>query len=83
MSSQKEIIKLRKKLDLLDNDLSAVLIKRIKVAKKIGTIKKQNNIEKKDLEREKNIITRLQSNTKQDELIKKVYKVIFNYTRGK
>jgi len=58
MSSQKEIIKLRKKLDLLDNDLSAVLIKRIKVAKKIGTIKKQNNIEKKRFrKREKHYYT--------------------------
>ncbi|MBT3395287.1 chorismate mutase [archaeon] len=83
MSSQKEIIKLRKKLDLLDNKLSSILTKRIGVANKIATIKKQNNIEKKDLGREKEIITRLQSKTEQSDLIKKIYKIIFNYTRGK
>ena len=83
MGSQKEIIKLRKKLDLLDNKLSSILTKRIGVANKIATIKKQNNIEKKDLGREKEIITRLQSKTEQSDLIKKIYKIIFNYTRGK
>jgi chorismate mutase len=72
--------KLRKEVDLVDDALIKVLEERIKLGKKIVSLKK-GNVE--DLKREKEIVSRLVKNSSLDEnFIKKIYSNIFQCVKN-
>jgi len=71
----KDILKLRNEIDTLDSKLMNILDKRFTIAKKIGKIKKQNNIQKFDKNREKEILSKTNSSTNKAK-IKIVFKKI-------
>ncbi len=53
----KEIEDLRKEIDLVDQKIVELLNKRASIAKQIGEIKKHNNIQVRNLQREKEVIS--------------------------
>ena len=69
---QKEIINLRKEIETIDKEISLLFEKRMNLAKKIGEIKKELQIELFDKDREAYL---LEANSKniQNEKIKEYY----------
>lgn len=69
---EKEIIKLRKEIEIVDKEISLLFEKRMNLAKKIGEIKKELQIELFDKDREAYL---LETNSKniQNEKIKEYY----------
>ncbi len=79
----KQIQKLRTQIDDLDSNIISLISKRIALAQKIQTIKKQHHITKIDPKREINIIQRLQKqHPTLKKLITNIYPHIFSHTRG-
>jgi len=70
MDRLKEINALRSKIDQLDNELIQLLRERLRVAREIGQIKKDNNIPVVDPERESDLSDRLGKLTDNDFLTK-------------
>lgn len=59
MKTDKKIEKLRKKIDVFDDQLLDILFQRFSVVKKIGQIKSDSELNIQYLDREKEIIDRL------------------------
>ena len=59
MKTDKKIEKLRKKIDVFDDQLLDILFQRFSVVKKIGQIKSDSELDIQYLDREKEIIDRL------------------------
>lgn len=74
------LIKLRKKIDELDDEIMKLLEKRFEISKQVKVIKKINHIEVEDKHREKEIIekTKLYTN---HHAIKEVYKTIMDESK--
>ena len=70
---QKEIIELRKKIELVDKEISILFEKRMDLAKQIGEIKKELQLEIFDEARENYLINENTKNITKDE-IKEYYK---------
>lgn len=72
---------LRKELDLIDREVLSLIGNRIRIAKKIGEIKKETKIAITDKKREKEIINNLTRMAKkykiEKQLIKKIWKIFF------
>ena len=78
-----EIKELRKKLDLLDDQISELLQKRIETGKKIVNLKKEAGISKDDLDREKEILERItEGKSEISELLKTLYGRIFDWVKN-
>ena len=78
-----EIKELRKELDLLDNQISELLLKRIETGKKIVKLKKEAGISKDDPNREKEILERITAGKSEvSELSKDIYKRIFDWVKN-
>lgn len=71
--------KLRKQIDIIDNQISKLLKKRLAVILKIKDFKKKNKLKKKDSKRENEILARITKNAKSKEkkYIKNIYRQIF------
>jgi chorismate mutase len=67
-----ELIKLRKKIDGIDKEISKLLRNRLEIVEKIGKNKTENNIKLKSQKREKEILEQLNT-----EYEKKIFKKIF------
>jgi len=79
-----DITHLRKKIDLLDDEIASLLSIRFKICKQIGRIKKQNNTSKSsyvDHQREAQIFNRLLQTTdckKEQHTIHRIFETIFS-----
>lgn len=67
----------RKEIDAIDEQLIALLKKRLNIAEKIGIYKKTNNIDVLDKSREHEIIERLNNKAKEHNLSEKLLKEIW------
>lgn len=82
MDKKFEINKLRKKIDIIDSKISNLLLKRFETAKKIGEIKKKEHISVKDLKREKEVLKKVSSKTKNyRKELREIYLKIIEKTR--
>lgn len=77
-----ELSKARKEIDKIDSKLLRLISQRILVVKKIGEIKRLNNIPIKDPKREKERIDKLTQEGKalglSSDVIKKIWRVLFS-----
>ena len=83
---KKDLPKLRKEIEKIDIELFSLIFKRIVLAKKIGRVKFDNNIEVTNLNREKtliNLITDLPSNCLARDQIESIYKILFKISKQK
>jgi len=80
----KQIISLREKIDKIDEELMELLLERIDLAKKVGDLKKKNNMAVEDKQREWEIIERLTQFAKgqipKDQLIQ-IFTPVFRSTK--
>ncbi|HME53092.1 MAG TPA: prephenate dehydratase [Candidatus Lokiarchaeia archaeon] len=84
MSEEDELIRLRRKINAIDDDIIAKLDERAAVAKDIGTLKQQMGLPIHDFSREREVINRLTSEDFQVVLpadIEKIYKEIMGACR--
>ena len=82
--SKKELSNLRNQINKLDEKLFSMIFKRVNIAKKIGKIKVQHNIEitnnKRENELIKHIISLPYNNLDQDE-IESIYRLFFSISK--
>lgn len=75
-----DLIKLRKKIDELDQKLLNLLKRRVELSNQIKSLKKEKNIPLKDKSREKEIMrTLIKTKKLNSKLIKAIYLSIFKY----
>ncbi|MCX7905524.1 MAG: chorismate mutase [Elusimicrobiales bacterium] len=73
------LLKLRKKIDSIDNKIINLLLKRFNNVKKIGEIKKRNSIPIRDITREKEILQKCEKISEEyKKYLKKIYLEIIN-----
>ena len=83
---KKDLPKLRKEIEKLDIELFSLIFERVGLAKKIGRVKFENNIEITNLNREKaliNLINNLTSNCLGRDQIESIYKILFKISKDK
>lgn len=83
---KKDLSKLRKEIEKLDIELFSLIFKRVGLAKKIGKVKFENNIEITNLNREKaliNLINNLSSNCLGRDQIESIYNILFKISKEK
>jgi chorismate mutase len=77
-----EILKLRKKVDEIDDQILKALCERVKVCKAIGDAKKKRGMPIRDISRENEVYTRIKEKSTQCQLnpvqIELVYREIVN-----
>ena len=77
-----EILKLRKKVDEIDDQILKALCERVKVCKAIGDAKKKQGMPIRDISRENEVYTRIKEKSAQCQLnplqIELVYREIVN-----
>lgn len=79
-----EIEQLRKKLDSIDDSISALLSERVGVAMQIIKIKKERGLPVEDLNRESEIIKRVSlKNPSVAPLLKVVFRRIFDWVKSR
>jgi chorismate mutase len=79
-----EIEQLRKKLDSIDDSISALLSERVGVAMQIIKIKKERGLAVEDLNRESEIIKRVSlKNPSVAPLLKVVFRRIFDWVKSR
>jgi len=75
---------LRQKIDDIDIDLFQTLNERFNIVKNVGMLKKQQNLNTEDKNREENLLNMIKSleleNISED-FIKRFYEFIFNYSK--
>lgn len=72
----------RKKIDKIDREIIALLEKRFLITKEIIKYKREKEIKVRDKVREEEIIKKLSKGKKLDKsLVKKIYKLIFQFSR--
>ncbi len=79
-----KLIKRRKDLDLIDQELLTLLNQRLRVALEIGKIKKETGKKIHDPEREREILNRLKQKNKgplKEEDLRKIFKTIIKVSR--
>ena len=78
-----EISRLRRELDLLDDAIVALLLKRVQLAENIIKEKYEHNLPIEDASREKEILLRLQEQLPPEykELIEKLYPLLFSLVK--
>ena len=81
-----QLQKWRKQVNVIDRVLIRTLGKRFNITGKIQTFKKKNGLPTKHADRETDILKKLSMEIKKQHLpmvlLKKLYKIIFNYSRG-
>jgi len=77
-----KIEKLRNEIDIIDDELTSLLEKRLKIGKQIIDFKKSKNLPIEDLDRESKIISNLNEKHKVPKsLLEDIYSKIFNYLK--
>ena len=82
--SKKELSNLRNQINKLDEKLFSMIIKRMNIAKKIGEIKVQHNIEITNSDRENELIKHilgLPDNSLDQDEIESIYKLLFSISK--
>ena len=75
--------KLRGEVDTIDDEIASLLDKRLQVGKEIIDAKKSKNLPIEDLDREKEIVSRVVKNSRVDEaLINEIYFNIFDHVKN-
>jgi chorismate mutase len=78
----REIKELRGDIDEVDKGILRLLEKRVKIAKKIGAIKRRRGLPIKDHSREEELVSEVTSKTSLDQkFVKKIFKTIIDYCR--
>lgn len=73
---KKELLKLRKKIDLVDAAIKKNLKKREVLIKKVGKLKKKFNLKIEDKKREREILKRIKN-----KFVKKIFKIIIKTSK--
>jgi len=72
----------RKKINKIDKEIISLLKKRFLISKKIGNIKRKNNIKIQDIKREKELIkNKINTSNLNKKFIKDIYNLIFKESR--
>ena len=82
--SKKELSNLRNQINKLDEKLFSMIFKRMNIAKKIGEIKVQHNIEITNSDRENELIKHilgLPDNSLDQDEIESIYKLLFSISK--
>jgi chorismate mutase/prephenate dehydratase len=83
-SSNKELENLRKKVDIIDDEIISLLSKRQALVRLIGEAKRRNSIKISSPERELQILERILLKAKKNvdlEFIHQIYRIIFKNSR--
>lgn len=78
------MVNLRQKIDDIDIDLFQILNERFNIVKNVGILKKQQNLNTEDKNREKNLLNMIKSLNLEnitEDFIKRFYELIFNYSK--
>jgi len=78
-----EIESLREEIDLIDGEIVKLLNRRIEIVLNIRDCKNKKGLPVEDLIREENIISKLNLDQLDEEFIRKIYQVIFRYSKFK
>lgn len=78
-----EIEKLREEIDKVDREIVHLLNRRIELVLAIGDYKKSGKLPVEDLDREKKVVSSLSGDELDEDFIKEIYTVIFNYSKSK
>ncbi len=78
-----KLLNLRKKIDLIDDKIAALLGKRKRIVKELAKSKKKDGLPTSDFRREREIIKRLgkKFNNLDKKMLAKIYKIIFHYSK--
>ena len=80
---ENEIKELRKELDIIDDNIAKILASRVETGKKIVGLKRIKGLPENDGMRENEIIERIsKKNPKIAELLKELYKRIFDWVKN-
>ena len=77
-----ELLKAREQIDKIDDRISELIEKRVKIAQDVVVMKKKNGFDIEDRNRESQIISRISSDKKAGKLIENVYKMIFDWVKS-
>lgn len=79
---EKQILKWRKEINYIDNEIFSLLKKRFQISRKIGNYKKKNKLKIRDIKRENGLIKKAVKKSKLSKnFIRILYKIIFNESR--
>lgn len=78
-----EIEGLREEIDKVDREIVQLLNKRIELVLHIGELKNRDELAVEDLEREKEILSKLCGDKLDGEFLRNIYEVIFRYSKSK
>jgi len=78
-----DLDKLRKEVDIIDEEIMSLLKKRLSITEKIISLKTKNDIPLKDAKREKDILDKIKGKESENNFIRAVYKAIFEYSYKK
>ena len=81
----KKILHLRKKLDFIDKEILVLLENRMDIIRKVGQIKSKLDIPIEDLDREKEIIKKLNNffhNKLSDRQLIRIFKAVFQSSKN-
>ena len=78
-----EIKKLREELDIIDDNIAKLLASRVETGKKIVGLKRIKGLPENDVMRENEIVERISKNNPEiSELLKELYKRIFDWVKN-
>ena len=76
---EKQILKWRKEINYIDNEIFSLLKKRFQISRKIGNYKKRKNLKILDIKRENDLIKKAVRKSKLPKnFINSLYNLIFN-----
>ena len=78
-----EIEGLREEIDKVDREIVQLLNKRIELVLHIGELKNRDELAVEDLEREKEILSKLRGDKLDGGFLRNLYEVIFRYSKSK
>jgi shikimate dehydrogenase len=85
VKNKEELGKLRKDIDLIDNNIVILIGKRFSIADKIGKIKKNHHLKIEDRKRENQVLTKVKKSIqglKRKKAIYYIYKEIIRQTKN-
>ena len=78
-----ELEKLRKEIDETDKKIVALIEKRVEIARKIGSLKRENGIPVSDAAREKEVLDNVSKSAGRDKgFVKSLYRSIIEYCKN-
>lgn len=78
-----QISELRKEIDSIDSEIVRQLNKRMELVLKIKEYKDESGLPVEDIVREEEIVSNLEFHELDEEFVRDIFKLIFNYSKSK